>query len=328
MKINIYDKDLNRVDIIESRFVSCLWAEGYNTTEALSLELQESESHKRNVRPGYFVGRTDRKALMVITTVEAKDGKIVATGKTAERLLQDVSFIGKIEAGANIDTAVINAYNNSSKCVDLDFEETSLGVAYDETIENMSILEMAQTMAQSKDVGFRVTKNGNRLLAAFYQPKSDNPYRLAKGFGNVDVQSIVLSIENLKNYAIVLGRDVNDKTVRVDVDESNGMDRKEIIVDSGETPKDGESTNQFKERLKSIGHETLNEHRKTWSANFSPIETEFGKKYDLGDFVILTLPDYDLRFMARVTRFQEIEQNNSSKVTISVGEITIVRSKK
>lgn len=328
MKINIYDKDLNRVDIVESRFVSCLWAEGYNTTEALSLELQESESHKRNVRPGYFVGRTDRKALMVITTVEAKDGKIVATGKTAERLLQDVSFIGKIEAGANIDTAVINAYNNSSKCVDLDFEETSLGVAYDETIENMSILEMAQTMAQSKDVGFRVTKNGNRLLAAFYQPKSDNPYRLAKGFGNVDVQSIVLSIENLKNYAIVLGRDVNDKTVRVDVDESNGMDRKEIIVDSGETPKDGESTNQFKERLKSIGHETLNEHRKTWSANFSPIETEFGKKYDLGDFVILTLPDYDLRFMARVTRFQEIEQNNSSKVTISVGEITIVRSKK
>lgn len=328
MKINIYDKDLNRVDIVESRFVSCLWAEGYNTTEAFSLELQESESHKRNVRPGYFVGRTDRKALMVITTVEAKDGKIVATGKTADRLLQDVSFIGKIEAGANIDTAVINAYNNSSKCVDLDFEETNLGVAYDETIENMSILEMAQTMAQSKDVGFRVTKNANSLLAGFYQPTSENPYRLAKGFGNVDVQSIVLSIENLKNYAIVLGRDANDKTVRVDVDESNGMDRKEIIVDSGETPKDGESTNQFKERLKSIGHETLNEHRKTWSANFSPIETEFGKKYDLGDFVLLTLPDYDLRFMARVTRFQEIEQNNSSKVTISVGEITIVRSKK
>ena len=328
MKINIYDKGLNRVDIVESRFVSCLWAEGYNTTESFSLELQESEAHKRNVRPGYFVGRTDRKALMVITTVEAKDGKIVATGKTADRLLQDVSFVGKIEAGTNVDTAVINAYNNSSKCVDLDFEETSLGVAYDETIENMSILEIAQTMSQIKDVGFRVTKNGKRLLASFYQPTGENPYRLAKGFGNVDVNSIVLSIENLKNYAIVLGRDVNDKTVRVDVDESNGMDRKEIIVDSGETPKDGESTNQFKERLKSIGHETLNEHRKTWSANFSPIETEFGKKYDLGDFVILTLPDYDLRFMARVTRFQEIEQNNSSKVTISVGEITIVRSKK
>lgn len=328
MRINIYDKDLNRVDIIESRFVSCLWAEGYNTTGSFSLELQESEAHKRNVRPGYFVGRTDRKALMVITTVEAKDGKIVATGKTADRILQDVSFIGKIDAGSNVDTAVINAYNNSSKCVDLDFEETDLGIVYDEPIENVSILEMVQTMAQSKDVGFRVTKNGKRLLAGFYQPSSESPYRLAKGFGNVDVQSIVLSIENLKNYAIVLGRDANDKTVRVDVDESNGMDRKEIIVDAGETPKDGETTSQFKERLKSIGHEMLNDRRKTWSANFSPIETDFGKKYDLGDFVLLTLPDYGLRFMARVTRFQEIEQNNSSKVTISVGEITIVRSKK
>lgn len=328
MRINIYDKELNRVDIIESRFVSCLWAEGYNTTGSFSLELQESEAHKRNVRPGYFVGRTDRKALMVITTVEAKDGKIVAIGKTADRILQDVSFIGKIDAGSNVDTAVINAYNNSSKCVDLDFEETDLGIVYDEPIENMSILEMAQTMAQSKDVGFRVTKNGNRLLAGFYQPSSENPYRLAKGFGNVDVQSIVLSIENLKNYAIVLGTDSNDKTVRVDVDETNGDDRKEIIVDSGESPKDGETTSQFKERLKAIGHETLCENKKTWSANFSPIESQFGKKYDLGDFVLLMLPDYNLRFMARVTRFQEIEQNNSSNVTISVGEITIVRSKK
>jgi hypothetical protein len=328
MRISIYDKELNRVDIIESRFVSCLWAEGYNTTGSFSLELQESESHKRNVRPGYFVGRTDRKALMVITTVEARDGKIVATGKTADRLLQDVSFVGKIDAGSNVDRAVINAYNNSSKCVDLDFEETDLGVAYDEPIENLSILEMVQTMAQSKDVGFRVTKNGNRLLAGFYQPSNENPYRLAKGFGNVDVQSIVLSIENLKNYAIVLGTDSNDKTVRIDVDETNGDDRKEIIVDSGESPKDGETTSQFKERLKAIGHETLCENRKTWSANFSPIESQFGKKYDLGDFVLLMLPDYNLRFMARVTRFQEIEQNNSSNVTISVGEITIVRSKK
>lgn len=328
MRINIYDKDLNRVDIIESRFVSCLWAEGYNTTESFSLELQESEAHKRNVRPGYFVGRTDRKALMVITTVEARDGKIVATGKTADRLLQDVSFVGKIDAGSNVDRAVINAYNNSSKCVDLDFEETNIGVVYDEPIENVSILEMVQTMAQSKDVGFRVTKNGNRLLAGFYQPGSENPYRLAKGFGNVDVQSIVLSIENLKNYAIVLGTDSNDNTVRVDVDETSGEDRKEIIVDSGESPKDGETTSQFKERLKAIGHETLCENRKTWSANFYPIESQFGKKYDLGDFVLLMLPDYNLRFMARITRFQEIEQNNSSSVTVSVGEITIVRSKK
>ena len=328
MRINIYDKELNRVDIIESRFVSCLWAEGYNTTGSFSLELQESESHKRNVRPGCFVGRTDRKALMVITSVDASDGKIVATGKTADRLLQDVSFVGKIDAGANVDTAVINAYNNSSKCVDFDFEETDLGISYDEPIENVSILEMVQTMAQSKDVGFRVAKNGNRLLAGFYQPSNENPHRLAKGFGNVDVQSIVLSIEKLKNYAIVLGTDSNDKTVRVDVDETNGDDRKEIIVDSGESPKDGETTSQFKERLKAIGHETLCENKKTWSANLSPIESQFGKKYDLGDFIMLILPDYNLRFMARVTRFQEIEQNNSSNVTISVGEITIVRSKK
>ena len=328
MKINIYNKSFDRVDIIESRFVSCFWAEGYNTTESFTLELQESEAHKKNIRPGYFVTRTDRKAVMVITTVESKDGKIVASGKDAKRLLADVVFVGKIEAGQKIDKAVIDAYNKSSKCVDIDFASTDIGVIYDQEIENASILELAEIMSQSKDVGFRVVKNGNRLLAEFYQPNSENPYRLSKAFGNVDISSIVLSVENLKNYAVVLGRNSSGNTVRVDVDETNGDDRKEIIIDTGESPKDGENTSKFNERLKAIGHEALCEQTRTWSADFSPNESDFGKKYDLGDFVLLTLPDYGLRFMARVTRFQQIEQNNSISTTISVGEITIVRKKK
>jgi hypothetical protein len=328
MNLNIYDKDLNRVDIIENRFVSCFWAEGYNTTEKFTLELQESDAHKKNIRPGYFVGRPDREALMVITTVEAKDGKIVATGKEAKRILDDVVFFGNIPAGQNVDKAITNAYNNSSKCVDVDFAESDIGAIYDEEMENASILKIAETMCSGGDVGFKIVKNGKRLLVKFYKPTDENPYKMSKGFGNVDIKSILLSIENLKNYAIVIGQDSSGNIIRVDVDETNGEPRKEVIVSNPNGKKNAESLDSFKKRLRSFGHEQLEGFRKTWRANIGPSAADFGSKYDLGDFVVLFLPDYDLRFMARVTRFEQIEQNNSSKLTISVGEITIIRSKK
>ena len=40
MRLNLYDKDLNRIAVIGSQYVSCLWSEGYNTTQPFTMELQ------------------------------------------------------------------------------------------------------------------------------------------------------------------------------------------------------------------------------------------------------------------------------------------------
>ena len=52
---------------------------------------------------------------MVIKTVEFRDGRIIASGKQATAVLDDVAMIGTIQAGVNIDTAIKNAYNDSAK---------------------------------------------------------------------------------------------------------------------------------------------------------------------------------------------------------------------
>ena len=51
MNLNLYDHDLNRIATIGNRFVSCLWSEGYNTTQDFCLELVETEEYTRKSVP-------------------------------------------------------------------------------------------------------------------------------------------------------------------------------------------------------------------------------------------------------------------------------------
>ena len=69
MNLNLYNEDMQRISIIGTSFVSCLWAEGYNTTEDFILEVQATKEYKSKLRPDCYVGRDDRKTLMVIKSI-------------------------------------------------------------------------------------------------------------------------------------------------------------------------------------------------------------------------------------------------------------------
>ena len=76
MNLNLYDENLNRIAIIGGQYVSCLWSEGYNTIENFALELIETDEYKKKIAVDCYVGRDDRKTLMVIKAVQISDGKI------------------------------------------------------------------------------------------------------------------------------------------------------------------------------------------------------------------------------------------------------------
>ena len=115
LNLSLYDRDMNRISVIGCRFESCMWSEGYNTTQPFTLELQANEEYKKKVKEDCYVGRDDRKTLMVIKTVRVKDGHIIATGKEAKRCLDDVACEKVIPAGSNLADAVRGAYAASSK---------------------------------------------------------------------------------------------------------------------------------------------------------------------------------------------------------------------
>ena len=126
MKLNLYDTNLNRIAIIGGHFVSCLWEEKYNEIGKFSLELQATDEYKQKVRTDCYVGRDDSKTLMIIKSVVIENGLVKATGFTALRTLEDVAFIGTINANTAVSTALKTAYNGSNQYPNVVIADSSL----------------------------------------------------------------------------------------------------------------------------------------------------------------------------------------------------------
>lgn len=326
MNLNLYDHDINRIATIGNRFVSCLWSEGYNTTQDFCLELVETEEYKRKVRPDCYVGRTDRPTLMVIKSVVVRGGHIIATGKEAKRVMYDVAFVGTISSGSPVDTAVKNAYNKSNQYHKLTIADSDLGVAYNYQISHKSILELCETMGQDTDVGFRSVRDDDQISVEFYQPALNPNLILSREIGNISNVEFSDSVENYKNYAIVLGEGEGADRVRVDVDRTDGAERRDLIVDAKDIRReDGETESEYNARLTARGVGKLLEHTQTLNTAFLPYAVDFGKRYDLGDILTVRLPDYGMTLQARVSRFTQKAQGNSTETTIEVGKITVNR---
>ena len=195
MKINIYNKELKRVAIVGSRYVSCFWSEGYNFVQPFTLELQDTAEYRQKVQPDFYVGRDDRKTLMVIKSVQFAENKIIASGKQASRVLNDVAFIGTIKENQYIDNSIKSSYNLSDKYPLVDFKESDIGVKYQGQISNKSFLELCETMCQDTDVGFKALKENENILIEFYKPEENPNLIFSKNFGNLKLNDIFLSTE-------------------------------------------------------------------------------------------------------------------------------------
>ena len=326
MKIKIFDKDLNNILFVDGQFVSCLWSEGYNTVGSFCLELIDTAEYRKKIREDFYAGRSDRDTLMVIKTVEFRDGRIIASGKQATAILDDVAMIGTIQAGVNIDSAVKNAYNNSAKFRKLNFAETNVGVKSTHQISNASFGEVCSTLCADTGLGIRVKKAGAELLAEFYQPQENQNLIFSKQYGNLSEPEIILSTEGAKNYAIVFGQGEGEDRIHTTVDMTNGQDRRELVVDANDLQMDdGETMDDYLKRLESRGIEKLLECQSVFSCSFIPSEKDFGNKYDLGDVLTVNLSEYGLKLKARVSKFSQKSQSNKTETTVEVGQIVVLR---
>lgn len=326
MKIKIYDKELNNILFIDGQFVSCLWSEGYNAIGSFCLELIDTAEYRKKIREDFYAGRNDRDTLMVIKTVEFRDGRIIASGKQATCILDDVAMIGTIQVGVDIDIAVKNAYNNSTKFRKMSFAETEIGAKSTHQISNASFWKVCSTLCSDADLGIRVKKSGSELLSEFYRPDENPNLVFSKQYGNLSEPKITLSTEWFKNYAIVFGQGEGDNRTRITVDMTGGQDRRELVVDAKDIQMDdGETMEDYLKRLESRGVEKLLECQNVFSCSFIPSGKDFGTKYDLGDILTIHLGEYGLKLKARVSKFSQKSQKNRTDTTVEVGKIVIVR---
>ena len=326
MNLNLYNQHMERIAVIGGQYLSVLWSEGYNTVEPFAMEVLETPENREKIRPECFVGRSDRKTLMVIKTVKIESGRIIAGGKQAARCLDDVPFIGTIKKGRKVKEAVKDAYESTERYPCFRFADGGPEDTYEHQISNKSILKLMEAMGQSTDMGFRTIRGGGNVTAEFYKPDENENLKFSEAFGNLKMKSLTLSTENLKNHAIVLGAGEGENRVRVDVDRSDGGQKLSVIVDARDIVREETDTDDsYREKLEARGNEKLREKTKTWECAFEPLAKDFGTRYDLGDVLTVILKEYGIRLKARVARFTQKAQGGQMTTTIEVGDITIVR---
>lgn len=328
MTLNLYDKGLNRITHIGSNYLSCLWKEYYNQDGTITLELAATDAYASTVKPDCYIGRTDRRTMMVIKTVELKDSKIVATGKTATSILDDVAYIGTIKAGSSIPQAIKGAYDSTDKFTGIEIRESDITLQYGSQISNKSISDLLLLMCAEGDIGYRTVREENEkiIYVEFYRPEQNTNLKFAERFGNLSNKTLMLSTNLYKNYAIVLGAGEDGNRFRVDVDVRESLDeqKREIIIDARDLQlEDGETEDIYKARLEARGREKLLECVKNWEAGFAPSTADFGIRYDLGDIITVLLPEYKLKIASRIVSFQEKSQKNKTALTIEVGDIIL-----
>lgn len=331
MRLYVYDKSLNRIADIEERYISVLWSEGYNTIQNFSLELAATEELKNKINPNCYLYRHDRKTVMVIKNVEVKNGKIVSTGKQASYVLDDVAHIGTIPALDAFVGSIGNYYEeNTNKYPFVKIPQRAVYEPYPYQIGSKSFLSILQTQCQYADVGFNAHLNtgytGSTISIDVYKPIEKDGLVFSSSIGNLGNVSAYFSMDGFKNYAYVLGQGEGENRVVAEVDQTNGGDRYELVVDARDVQmEDGETNEAYMERLKSRGAEKLLEHQQVFKTAFQVAVAEFGDRFDLGDILTVNLVEIGLSLKARVTRFTEKSQNNQNKITIDVGNIYVGR---
>lgn len=325
MKINIYDENLNLVAPIGENYVSCLWAEGYNTIETFTLELLATETYTKKIKTDMYVKRLDRENIMIIKSIQGQGNRLIISGKQVARVLDDVPFVGTIPENSRIDTALVGAYNSGVGYSGVEFAESGLSDVYEHQISNKSVLEIGMDMCQSKNIGIKAVKRDKKIVLSLYKP-NNTPVKFSEFIGNVKFDNVTNSVENYKNYAVVLGEGEEDERIRVDVDLTNGEKRLGMIVDAKDVRREEDETEEsYKRNLTARGIEKLLEKTKAFSIDVINSPKGFGTEYDLGYNVLVVIPQYNLRYLTRVARFEEKSQQNRNEVSITLGELIKMR---
>ena len=322
MKVNIYDTELNRVLFLDNTFISLLWKPHYNKMGNFSLEVAETDINKSSIKTDYYISISDDDNLMVIKTIETKNNKIVATGFSATRVLHDIAFIGTIEAGANVPSAIKSAYAATKGFPLVNIPDSDLDVVYSQQISNKSIGELCEIMCSATDLGFKAVKNGKNIDIVFYQPKENPNLVFAEKYGNIKNSSLLISTNAYKNYAIVLGQGEGEQRLKVFVDirANNEEQKREIIIDAKDLQKaEDETQEQYIKRLEARGIEKLLGQQIKKDVNFLPYITQNGV---IGEIITVLLENFDIKLKTRIISMQIKEQNNSMQKIFDVGELT------
>lgn len=129
---------------------------------------------------------------------------------------------------------------------------------------------------------------------------------------------------NYRNYAIVVGGDLENDPVTVIVDARiTGDRRRELRVEAGEIRKEeGMTDEDLQDALKARGQEELAQYLDIRNISFDTQNdmVTYLEDYDLGDIVDIIVPDMGQAYESEIIEVDEVLKNNQHTINLILGD--------
>lgn len=345
MEINVLDKDLNLIGVVDD-FISLMWCKRYYDVGAIDLEIEASKKNIELLKQNYYITRNDDDAIYRINSIEIDDkesnslivGAVDCKNILTQRVIwEKIVFSGTVEDYIRllitnniiepklqlrqIDTFVLDEKKG--------FEEE---ITQQVSFENLG--EKIIEICKMYKYGSRVYFKDKKFYFDLYKGQ-DKTLTFSNELDNLLSSKYNLGISGFKNCALIVGEGEGEEQTITNVGSSSGLDRFEMLVEDSES-KDDLTDISYLNKLKSKGYEELAKNSVT-----TKIEGEvdfnfytYKQDYNLGDIVTIT-NEFGISTKARITEIIETWDNDGYslepkfeydefKITESSGEMNLV----
>ena len=300
-------------------------------------ELHTSPHLFRRVERGQLILRADRpKETVRVEGVEIEGGALIITGRFLSCALADAGILTQHRFDCPIEDAmrqlVEEEYNRISRTLPM---KLAAAGGFPATIQCQvslkNLLTVLQAMAKAGGLGFRVYADPEEQALYFEiyegvdrtEGQEDNArVTFSDVYFNIDKPHYTENEANYKNYAIVCGAGEGMNRTIVEVDRTNGEDRRELLVDARDLSQGEQTAAQYAAVLTQRGNDKLDEHNRIQSFEAgikSSSQFRYTVDWNLGDIVTGKQTEWGVAMDQRVTEVEEVYENDAITVTPTLG---------
>lgn len=300
-------------------------------------ELHTSAALFTKVQRGQLILRPDRpKETVKVEGVEVEDGALIITGRFLSAVLEDAAITSLYNFSCPIETAmrqlVAEQYGRVARTLHMKLAPAgNFPAEIRAQVSLKNLLTVLQAMARAGGLGFRVYADPTEQCLYFEvyegvdrtEGQDENArVTFSNAYFNIDKPRYQESEANYKNYAIVCGAGEGLERTIVEVDRTNGEDRRELLVDARDLSQGEQTEAQYKAALTQRGHDKLDEHNRIQSFEAgikSSSQFRYMEDWNLGDIVTGKQTAWGVAMNQRVTEVEEVYENDTMTVTPTLG---------
>ena len=300
-------------------------------------ELHTSPHLFQLVERGQLILRADRpKETVRVEGVEIEGGALIITGRFLSCALADAGIRTQHRFDCPIEDAmrqlIQEEYNRVPRTLPM---KLAAAGGFPATIQCQvslkNLLTVLQAMAKAGGLGFRVYADPEEQTLYFEvyegvdrtEGQEDNArVTFSDVYFNIDKPHYTENEANYKNYAIVCGAGEGMNRTIVEVDRTNGEDRRELLVDARDLSQGEQTAAQYAAVLTQRGNDKLDEHNRIQSFEAgikSSSQFRYTVDWNLGDFVTGKKTVWGVAMDQRVTEVEEVYENDAITVTPTLG---------